>query len=221
MTGMQDRLPDNGARLSSIFDGLLNGDEDARPAQEQAHDISTDISTDISLGTLFDAMGEKSQGALIVLFALIACVPVPGPNAILTIPLAFLALQLAIGRTQLYLPDWMRRRKIGRDRLRTLYRHMRPQLIWLESRMSDRWQFFVPAQRMPVIGLICLVISFIIAIPIPVPGANSIPALCLVVVGLGLVLSDGVAIAVGVLFGGVTATGIAGLTWYGVNALAA
>ena len=74
---------------------------------------------------------------------------------------------------------------------------------------------------MPVIGLICLVIAFIIAIPIPVPGANSIPALCLVVVGLGLVLSDGVAIAAGILVGGVAATGIAGLTWYSVTALAA
>ncbi|MCH2276453.1 MULTISPECIES: exopolysaccharide biosynthesis protein [Thalassospira] len=221
MTRTDDLLPKDGARLSSIFDALLNDDQVVPPADGAAQGTDPDISPDISLGALFDAMGEKSQGALIVLFALIACVPVPGPNAILTIPLAFLALQLVIGRKKLYLPDWMRRRRIGRRRLSGLYRHMRPRLIWLENRMSDRWQFFVPAQRMPVIGLICLVIAFIIAIPIPVPGANSIPALCLVVVGLGLVLSDGVAIAAGILVGGVAATGIAGLTWYSVTALAA
>ncbi len=213
MTQTHDPLPENGARLSSIFDAMLNDGAGVVPAQGEANDIS--------LGALFDAMGDKSQGALIVLFALIACVPVPGPIAILTIRLAFLALHLSIGRKKLYLPDWMRRRKIGRRRLGGLYRHMRPRLIWLENRMSDRWQFFVPAQRMPVIGLICLVIAFIIAIPIPVPGANSIPALCLVVVGLGLVLSDGMAIAAGILVGGVAATGIAGLTWYSVTALAA
>lgn len=155
----------------------------------------------VSVGFVFDRLGSKSYGALIILFALIACLPMPGPNALLAIPLYVLSFQLILGKRRIALPEWVRRRKARRDKVQAYYLKVRPRLLWFERKMARRWYSMVPVRKMRVVGFICFFFTIIISLPIPLPGANTVPALCLVMVGMGLMMRDGFAIFMGSLIG--------------------
>jgi hypothetical protein len=70
----------------------------------------------------------------------------------------------------------------------------------------------LPAMSTPaaerVIGLICVILSILSALPIPF--GHMVPALALVVIGLGLIEHDGVAILLG------AALGLAGVLVFGL-----
>ncbi len=60
----------------------------------------------------------------------------------------------------------------------------------------------------PLVGVICIVLALITIIPIPL--AHNVPALALVLIGLGLIERDGLAIIIG------AAIGVIGTVLYGL-----
>src|SRR5262249_45324768 len=83
--------------------------------------------------------------------------------------------------------------KIPRAVFVAISKYIGPILATLEKLSRPRWSFFVREER--PMGILCLYLSFILWLPLPL--VNAPPAICLAAVALGIIHRDGVLIAIG------------------------
>ncbi|GGE32493.1 ABC transporter permease [Agaricicola taiwanensis] len=175
-------------------------------------DLLTDIAEDesrerISVADLLFFMRDRAIGALMLIFALPNALPsIPGTSAILGAPLVFLAAQLALG-WQPWLPKIIANRSMPRRDFATLIAKSRPWLARAEKLLRPRltWLAYPPAEH--AIGVICLIMSIVLVLPIPL--GNMLPALAICLLALGLLERDGLWVIVGTL----TGAGAIALVW--------
>ena len=176
-------MSENGARLplSGVLRVLAN---DARRER-------------ISIRDLVEALGDRALAALMFVFALPNVIPTPpGTSAVLGAPLIFLTAQLALGRSP-WLPDFICDRSISFHDFRALVRRIAPWLERAERLLRPRAiRLAVPPMEY-VVGLICFVLSVILALPIPF--GNIPPALAICLMALGILEQDGWWIVAGLI----------------------
>ena len=155
----------------------------------------------VTIGCLLEYLSlntpaSLAPGLLLVVFGLISMLPVPGPNAVLCLPLMLISLWLITDKKIRSVPHFISKRGIDHLSLKKIYEKCRPRLVFCEKFFSSRMIWAVPETNMRVIGCLVLALSFFIAIPIPVPGSNVLPAGCVVTLGCGLLFKDGLAILI-------------------------
>lgn len=163
----------------------------------------------VSMHTLAQAHGPEAHGTLLVLLAMPCLLPVPGVGTVLSLGIAALAVAMWRGHgapclpprvAELELPGHWARRVL--DGLATAYnmagRHAKTRLGHIAG---PRWRSVTAA----AVGLM----SFIVLMPIPF--GNVLPALALVLIGLGLVFRDGVAVILGLAGAGLALFATAGI----------
>lgn len=150
----------------------------------------------VSVGSILDAFGDRAFGALLLVFALPNALPMPpGTSAILGAPIVFIAFQLMIGRPTLWLPRFITERSLARADFATLANKIDPWVHKLERLLKPRLPLLTTPFADRLTGLACFVLSLILALPIPL--GNMPPAIALTAFALGMIESDGAAIAVG------------------------
>ena len=158
---------------------------------------SIDTSHDMSIGELVDSLGERAFGALMFIFAVPNVIPTPpGTSAILGLPLVILTWQVMVGRQTLWLPQFIRQRRISKDMLERFVSKVTPVMARLERILRPRFGIVVTsdlAER--VIGLVAFPLALILFLPIPF--GNMPPAAAIACLALGLAERDGVAVMVG------------------------
>lgn len=143
----------------------------------------------ISIRDLIDALGDRALAALMFVFALPNVIPTPpGTSSVLGAPLIFLTAQLALGRKP-WLPDFVCKRSISFDDFRTLVRRVAPWLQRAERLLRPRATRLAVPPMEYVVGLVCFVLSVILALPIPL--GNIPPALAICFMALGILEQDG------------------------------
>jgi len=159
----------------------------------------------IALGDIVRALAHRGHGLLLLLFALPNLVPLylPGLAAIFSLPLAVVSTQMLLGRRHAWLPNAVLDRSLARadyERLigRTapylgkVERVLRPRLIGLTNPLAQR-----------LVGLLCLGLSLLLALPVPL---TNIPlALPIALMGLALIARDGLLVAIGSTLGAAAA----------------
>jgi hypothetical protein len=162
----------------------------------------------IELGEIVRGLGDRTYGFLIFLFALPNGVPgpsIPGLSTITGVPLILVALQMALGYPRPWLPGWLARRSLPRSGLRLVLVKAGTALAWIERRIRPR----LIGPGMPLldrlIGAYIVLVGMVLSLPIPF--GNFPPAWALMVMSLGLIQRDGVAIALAALYG------IAAVAW--------
>ncbi|MBT9370610.1 exopolysaccharide biosynthesis protein [Rhizobium sp. CSW-27] len=173
--------------------------------------------TRIAVADLLEAMKDRAFGALLFIFAMPNTIPTPpGTSAILGIPLVFLSLQMALGQT-----PWLPKVIAGRSMLRTDFAAMidraSPWIIKAERMLKPRYPALSQPAMERLIGVICLVLSIILALPIPL--GNMLPAVALCVMAFGILEKDGVWVVLGVLIGIASLFLVAGVLYAIVKAL--
>ena len=161
----------------------------------------------ITVGDLLRAMEGRAIAALLLVFAFPNILPTPpGLAGILGLPLIYLSSQLMLGRTP-WLPPFISKRSITRETFVTLVTRAIPWLARAEKMLKQRlWPLASPpAQRF--LGAVCLILSLVLALPIPF--GNMLPSIAICVLALGLLERDGFWILAG-LISAVIATGIVG-----------
>lgn len=163
----------------------------------------------VTLGEVCDLHGNASQGALLVLLAVPSLLPVPGAGTLMSVGLAAMAVALWRGQqagalpgrvAQLSMaPNWARRV------LKSLAWFYAQAGRWSRSRLTGLTE---PTHRHWV-ALWVAAMALLIALPLPL--GNILPALGLVMLGLGLVFRDGVAVLAGVAVGVLALTVTVGL----------
>jgi len=192
MTESTDRVPGK-VPLSVVLSAL-------------AHDDSRDR---IAVSDLLDALGDRALAALMFVFAVPNVLPVPpGTSAILGAPLIFLAAQLAFGRGP-WLPAVIASRTMTRSDFAALMRRIGPWLARAERLLRPRAMRLALPPMEFVIGLVCLLLAVVLALPVPL--GNMLPALAISLLALGILERDGLwvlaglaaAVASGVVVSGV------------------
>lgn len=176
-----DVPPDEGAdRLSAILTAIARGQDRER----------------ISIADLLHALEHRAIGALMFIFAVPNAIPVPpGVSAILGAPLIFLSFQLMIGRRP-WLPRIITDRSLSRVDFEKVVDLTAPWLAKAERLMRPRFQFLARPPAEYLVGAICLLLSIILFLPIPL--GNMLPAFTICVLALGILERDGLWIGFGI-----------------------
>jgi hypothetical protein len=157
-----------------------------------------------TLGDLIDVFDEKSFAVIFVLLLGVPALPLPtgGATHVFELIAMLLALQLIVGRSQVWLPDRWRgidlegpsRQKFLRGLLkaiRFLERFSRPRLRWaFNHRVSNA-----------LFGLIVLALSIGAFVAPPFSGLDTLPALGAVLVALAVLMEDALLLALGLAVG--------------------
>jgi hypothetical protein len=155
----------------------------------------------VSLANLRDALGDRGFGVLLFVFALPNLIPVNIPllSALLGAPLVLLAVQLTYGRHKPWFPHWLTRQSISRQNFEAVVSRALPYLERAERLLRPRFTMLVSWTAERLIGLGLLVLTVVLALPIPF--GNWLPAFAICIVGLAMVEKDGLAVLVGFAVG--------------------
>lgn len=175
---------------------------------ELAHGAQRDR---ISVGDLLGELGDRAIGALLFVFAVPNILPVPpGVSTILGTPLMFLSIQLMLGY-QPWLPQFIARRSLDRTDFEALVRRVIPWLARAERLLRPRYSLMSIPPMENVIGLICLLLAVVLALPVPL--GNTLPALAISVLALGVLERDGLWVAAGLVAAATAAVVVSGVVW--------
>ncbi len=158
--------------------------------------IANDPSRDrISVGDLLDVMNLRAFGALILIFGFPNMLPAPpGLAGVLGLPLIFLSFQMMLGRLP-YLPGFITRQSTSREAYRAIVERAAPWLARAERLLKQRLSLLTSPAFERLLGLVCLVLSLVLVLPIPF--GNMLPAFALCVIALGLLERDGIWVLAG------------------------
>lgn len=189
--------------------------EQARPRVSEVLKRLVEDQTDpnLSLGDIVTALENRGYGVLILVLALPNLMPIylPGLSAVFGLPLAFLSLQLMLGRPSPWLPKSLLRRSFSRSKFATLVGRSFPYLQRTERILKPRWLDLTAPLAERLIGAVCLFLALLLALPIPL---TNIPlALPLALLSLGLLERDGWFVLAGFCVSLIVIGTILGLSW--------
>lgn len=157
---------------------------------------------DKTLGGLIATFEEKSFALLFLLLLGVPALPLPtgGATHVFEVIAMLLALQLIAGRDQIWLPERWRRIPLAggsRERfisklmsfIRRLERHSRPRLAWLFGHRASG----------AVFGLLVLGGSLAAFLAPPFTGLDTLPALGVVLISLGVLMEDAALVIAGLV----------------------
>ncbi len=154
----------------------------------------------LSLQRILQHTHTTGIGLLLVLIAAPAALPVPavGYGTLLAIPLLLIASQIAAGRTSLWLPKRLANKQISTALLTSTEQKLAPWMARYE-RLSRPRLLWLSASSLGIrlTGVACVLAACFVALPFPL--TNTVPSMGIVVMGLGLLERDGLAILAGIL----------------------
>ncbi len=158
----------------------------------------------ITIGEIVDPLAERGFGLLILLLALPTALPItpPGISAIAGFPIAFIALQMAIGMPRPWLPQSIRRRSLLTTDLQKVVRGSLGVITRLERVLKPRLAFLTGWTQERLVGLLVATLGLMLASPIPF---TNIPlSIAIIFLALGLIEQDGLMTLLGIA-GGIAA----------------
>ncbi|MGH2628021.1 MAG: exopolysaccharide biosynthesis protein [Anaerolineales bacterium] len=163
------------------------------------HLLATD--KDVTVGEIFERVAGRGYGLLLIVLGLPMLIPIlpPGASTIVGPIYMLLAIQLVVGFGRPWLPRWLRRRQLSQRSVQGFRRRGIPLVRRLE-RFSRR-RFRVLSN--PVMTRLAAVIIFSMGLILlsPAPFLNTLPALTVMLIGVGLLNDDGVFLMIGIFLG--------------------
>ncbi|MDO5758654.1 MAG: exopolysaccharide biosynthesis protein [Rhodobacterales bacterium] len=154
----------------------------------------------LTLGTLLSALGEASFGWAIVIFSLLALLPLPpGSSLITALPLLVTTAQMMLGYPHVRLPGRLARLALDPVKLRRTVLRLRPVTRRLERILTPRYTALFARRNDRPLGFLMFVIAFALFLPVPLSGW--FPAISLFIIGVGIVEQDGLVSSLGLVLG--------------------
>ncbi len=155
---------------------------------------------DVALGTIRDAVGHRGYGPFLIVPAVLEVTPigaVPGVPSLLALIISTFALQIALGRKDMWLPRFVENLSIGADKLQKAVKKLRP-----FGEKVDHWFH----GRLPILTSdlairIAAVAALALCLTVPplelVPFASSLPMSAIAILGLAILMRDGLLMLAG------------------------
>ncbi|HYM17985.1 MAG TPA: exopolysaccharide biosynthesis protein [Micropepsaceae bacterium] len=168
-----------------------------------------------SVGDMVAGLGDRGLGVLMAIFALPNILPstVPFGNMATGIPPLIFAIQLTMGGHHLILPGFIERKTMSTRSLKVLAPRIASVLSWFERLLKPRLSWVTGGGAERVMGAIAIFLALVSTVPIPF--AHQLPSLGLLLIGLGLIERDGLAMLIGAAIG-VAGTILLGLALFGL-----
>lgn len=137
---------------------------------------------------------DRAPLALLMIFGILNILPnPPGSSIILGLPMLYLALAMLLGR-QPWFPRIVMDRGISSSAVAAIAARASPVLRRCERLLKPRLSALVQDWAFRLSGLLCLVLSVILILPVPL--GNIPPAACMTALALALAMRDGLAVLV-------------------------
>jgi hypothetical protein len=172
------------------------------PPERKLSQILEDFAADasrqrISLADLKEAMEGRAFGALMLIFAFPNILPSPpGLAGVLGLPLLFLSFQMMLGRAP-WLPEFIGRRSMTREAFATVFNRATPLVARAERLLRQRLWLLTWGPAQQVLGVVCLILSVLLMLPIPF--GNMAPSVAICLIALGVLERDGVWVLAGLV----------------------
>jgi hypothetical protein len=157
-----------------------------------------------TLGSLIDLFGEKSFAIVFVLLLGVPALPLPtgGVTHVFEVIAMLVALQLIVGRDQIWLPQRWCRLELAGDNQRRFIAALMKIIRRLERFSRPRLRFlFGHRLSNSVFGLLVIAGSLAAFVAPPFTGLDTLPALGIVLLSLGVLLEDIVVVVLGLIVG--------------------
>lgn len=167
----------------------------------------------ISVADLLTGLGEVSLLSLMLVPALIVVSPLSGIPILPTVcglTIALIAAQALIGRPGIWLPGWLLRRTMDSAKFGRALDWMRRPAGWVDRVTAQRLGLLVSGPARPLMLAACILAGLAMPFLELLPLTSSILATAVTLIGLGLLVRDGLLALLGL---GCVATGFALVVW--------
>ncbi|GAB2713377.1 exopolysaccharide biosynthesis protein [Halomonas garicola] len=155
----------------------------------------------ISVDDVLAAIGRRSFGPMLLIAGLITLAPligdIPGMPTLMALLVLLTAGQLLAGRKRFWLPGWLVRRSISREKFDKVLPYMKKPARWVDKLLRVRlpWLTGYWGSRLTALAGIAIALAMppMEFIPFTANGAG----LALALLGLGLVARDGLVLLIG------------------------
>jgi hypothetical protein len=157
-----------------------------------------------TLDSLVELFQERSFAVLFVLLLAVPALPLPtgGVTHVFELIAMFLAVQLIAGRRTVWLPQRWRERELGAAGQKRFSETLLRRIRWLESHSRPRLGFLLTHRPSTVaFGAVVFGLSLAAFLAPPFTGLDTLPALGVVVISVGVLLDDAVLVAIGLAIG--------------------
>ena len=148
----------------------------------------------VDVECMMEAVGRSSFGALLLLGGLVTLSPldiIPGIPTLIALAVLIVCVQLLAGRRHFWLPAWVLRRSIARQRFRRA-------LTWLQkpARFGDRLvrprlTALTTDAAVKIIAAGCIVVALAMPVMEVVPFSANLAGIALTAFGLAVIAHDG------------------------------
>ncbi len=158
----------------------------------------------VTLADTMAALGDRTIGAILLVLSIPTVMPVPlGVSVLFNLPVLLFTFQMMRCGESVTLPSWLLRRSLTTRAVADMIDGALPQLRRIEDKLSPRWNLLTTDGFGRWLGIICFIMAAIAITPIPLIGW--LPGFGLIIIALGLIEHDGLAVAVGLGFALVSA----------------
>jgi hypothetical protein len=167
-----------------------------------------------TLGGLIDVFGERSFAIAFVLLMALPALPLPtgGATHVLEIVTVLLALELIVGRREIWLPDRFKRIELAGGSREKFINALLRRIRWFERFSRPRGQRLLGLRLTRVVfGLVVTGLTVSAFLAPPFSGLDTLPSIGVVMLGLGILLSDVVLAGAGVVVGILGVVAVIGL----------
>ena len=181
-----------------------------KASREQPEKVSDQIERFLAgkgektLGTLIELFEEKAFALIFILLMGVPALPLPtgGATHVFEVVTALLALQLIVGRDEIWLPERWRRIQLAGENREKFLRGLMKMIRRLERFSKPRFRFlFNHKVSNSVFGLLVVGGTVGAFVAPPFTGLDTLPALGVVLLSLAVLLEDIILAAVGIAVG--------------------
>lgn len=157
-----------------------------------------------TVGSLIELFEEKSFALLFILLLGVSALPLPtgGATHVFEIIAMLLALQLIVGRDQIWLPQRWRTKQLGGPRQKAFITRLMKVIRWLERFSKPRFSFLFDHRLSNIVfGVLALGLTLGAFLAPPFSGLDTLPSLGVVLLSVGVLLEDFVLVVIAIVIG--------------------
>ncbi|KUP94658.1 exopolysaccharide biosynthesis protein [Tritonibacter horizontis] len=174
---------------------------------QRLHDMSFDDDK-ITLDRLAREIGAQGHAPLLMVIAVFMILPIgmiPGIGGALGALVALIGLQMLRGREGVWVPEFLGRREVPGNRIRSAMRRIQPAAEWVKRRLHPRWVTLADGQvSLTVIAVILILAGGSLIVLGAIPIATPLIGLPVAIMAFGILGRDGVVVAAGYALIGLT-----------------